>query len=264
MKLEPLVLRSFTEGVLPDQSAAGRKFIPLGEKPVEEEVYVEPTYGEADLKNAEREGFQKGFLEGIKEGHRQAENEQDETNKRVLALADKFQRSLLPMFEDHAAAMRKLQAQLPEISLRIARKVAGAALEDNAHRLLHDVVASCLETMSMEPKLTITVNAALGDKMEHMLQDMASRLPESTHIIIVRDEDMHIADCRVEWKYGSMQHSVQDIWQKVEEMIAGAAHIAAKDREKELSALAVAVTGSASNHAGNVEAAAPTENKTEE
>ncbi len=237
LKLEPLTLKSLGEGVMLENAKGPRVFIPSGRPPAAEEPPPPPTFTEADLKAAERDGFQKGFIEGIKDGRNQAESEQAAVNVEVAGLADKFAASIQPIFEHYATFAASIHAEMPRVALAIAKKVAGPALDENAHLLVADIAARACESLMNEPRLTITANDALGDTLERMLQAVASKLPDHTEIIIVRDPAMPRADCRIDWKLGSIHHTVQELWTRVDKAIENLAAVSARDGAADLKQL---------------------------
>ena len=245
MKLEPLILKPLADGLMaPGVVATSRNFV-ASHQPKEEEVPAEPTFNEADLKLAEREGYQKGFLEGIKEGRHQAESEQAAINAQLAALGSTFTGSVMPLFEDYKRMYLRISQELPKIALAIAQKVAGAALQENAAAQVAEIATRCCESMMSEPQLTITVHESLGDALEKMLSGLAARLPESTHIIILRDPATPKSDCKIEWKMGSMHYSTQEMWDRVEKAVHNMAALSMQEHEQQMQQLKAVVSGEA-------------------
>lgn len=245
MKLEPLILKPLADGPLAANIvASSRDFVPA-HKPKAEEAPAEPTFSEADLKAAERDGYQKGFLEGVKEGHQQAATEQAAVNARLAALAGRFEAATLPLFEDYRRMYLRISQELPKIAFTVARKVAGAALQENAAEQVAQIATRCCESMMSEPQLIITAHESLGDTLEKLLSGLAARLPDSTQIIILRDPAIPASDCKVEWKLGAMHYSTQEIWDKVEKAVHTMAALSMQEHEQQMDTLRAAVTSEA-------------------
>ncbi len=237
MKVEPLKLKSLGEGLMPHMVGGARVFIPTG-KPAEPEAPPPPpTFSEADMKTAERDGFQKGFFEGTKEGHQQAQSEQSAINAQIAALNSNFASSMTPILRHYQQFVIGMQQEMPKVAMAIAQKVAGAAISENAAALVGDIAARACETMVGEAKLTITAHESLGDALEKNLQQLAARLPEHTEIIIMRDPNIPLADCRIDWKLGSMNHSIADLWTRVEKAVGDITALAARDAATDMQAL---------------------------
>lgn len=161
MNVQRFSFKEFTGGVPVGVMRAGKPFIPSG-KTKEDAPPPPPTFSEEELKTAERAGYQKGFLEGEKEGHKQAESEQAVVERKLAETVEKFAASVQPLFDDYRKTALAVQEQLPKAALAIARKVAGHALAQNAGAVIGEMAARCYETMMKEPKLTITVHESLG------------------------------------------------------------------------------------------------------
>ncbi|MBY0408028.1 MAG: hypothetical protein K2Q01_10075 [Rickettsiales bacterium] len=241
-KVEPIKLKSFIDGAVV-QTGGSRSFTPSTRPPEPEEPPPPPTFSEADLKQAERDGFQKGFLEGIKSGHEQAENEQAATNKQLTALAGKFEAAVMPMFTHYSSTILKMKESTASFALAIARKVAGSALEENAEKRVAEIATRACEALTGESRVTIAVHESLGDTLENLLKPLAARLPEHTEIVILRDPAMPIADCRIDWKLGRIEYTVEEMWQRVEAAAVGIAATALRDAEQDVAALERRVQG---------------------
>lgn len=224
MRVEPFSFREFTgEGEVIKNTPA-RKFTPNNQKEVTEET-VEilppaPTFSEDEMKQAEADGYRKGFLEGTKEGHAQAQSEQSAIDAQLAATAQQFVQHIEPLFNDYRKMAVQLQRMLPQAALAIARKVAGSALADNAAEVVEQMAVQCCQTMIGEPKLTVVVHESLVQTLEGKLKDMATRQQNASQITVVGNAAMPMADCRVEWSHGSMERDTDALWQQVEKVVA--------------------------------------------
>lgn len=234
MKMERLDYRELKLGSHMEAVVGGRIFIP-SHKPIEElPPPPPPVFNEEEMKTSEREGYKKGFVEGVKEGRQQSESEQTDINRQIAAFEEHFMRSVSPMFEHYRDMVSKLQKDLPNVALAIARKIAGVALDENASAVVSELAMKACENLISEPELTIIAHESMADTLEKHLQQLAERLPEATKIIIVRDPHMQLADCRIEWRNGSMERVTEKLWQQVEKAVANMATIAERDTNAEL------------------------------
>lgn len=238
MKLERLDLQNFKEGIKLEPGVTPRVFIPSGSKRVEEAPPPPPpVYNEEDIKTAERDGFKKGFLDGVQEGRRQAESEQAEVDRHLVAMAERFSQAITPLFDHYKQMVMALQQDLPKGALAIARKVAGDALEARADAVIADIITRCCQAVMNEPEITITAHESMGDTLERKLKEMTVKLPASTHIIIVRDPNMPKEDCRIEWKQGAMERITNDLWKQMERITNDLSAIAAREATQAMQAL---------------------------
>jgi len=196
-----------------------------------------PTFSEEQLKAAERASYQKGFLEGEKEGRKQAESEQAMIDRKLTETVEKFANRVAPIFNDYKKMALALQQQSPKVALSIARKIAGHALAQNAQAVIDEIALRCSETMLKEPKLTITVHESMGDTLARKLEQLAARLQSATDIVILRDPSMPMADCRIEWNQGEIERQTAQIWQQIEKTIEDMTATITRDAQEHMEKL---------------------------
>jgi len=235
MQVERFSFRELSDGAVVTAIRGGKSFKPSGK--VKEEAHLPPTFNEEQLKMAEREAHQKGFLEGEQEGRKQAESEQAMIDRKLSETLEKFATSLQPLFENYSKMAVALQQQSPKMALAISRKVAGHALAQNAQAVIDELATRACQTMMEEPKLTITVHDSLADALTKKLEQLATRLQSATNIIVQRDANIPATDCRIEWSQGVMERQTTQIWQQVEKMIEDMSLVAASDAQKQLETL---------------------------
>jgi flagellar assembly protein FliH len=228
MHVQRFDFREFSSGdVVNDNGdqAAFRKNVVKAQKAAQQEAPPPPppppppapTFSEDEMRAAELRGYQRGFQEGMEDGKKQGDAAAVEREQKLLEHVEGFVRTITPLFEQYRQMALDLTTQMPQVALAIARKVAGAALEQNAPEIVQAMVLSACESMIKEPKLTITVHESMGDLLAKQLQILTDRLQAGNDIIILRDPDMPLADCRVEWKHGVMERKTDAIWQQVED-----------------------------------------------
>lgn len=250
MKLEPLQLKAFSEGVQAEKKKRNTTFV----SNAKEEEPETPTYDEADIKNAEREGYQKGFLQGINEGRAQAQSEQSEINKQIAAFSTQFQNAVMPMLRHYQQYCDSIQRQVNQTAFSIAKKVAGKALEHNAEQKIAEIAQEYCTMLMHQSQLSIRVQEKLGDTLEQSLHQLAQAMPDNTEIVIVRDPNMPITDCKIEWNLGSAEHSIDQIWEKVEHAVQNMDEIAIRDHHKAMDELQSEVeNANNTNQSGNIE-----------
>lgn len=220
MQIQPFTFKELQEGAdmpkrppRPFQSGRTKEEAPAVPPP--------PTFSEEQMKVAERDGYKKGFLEGTAEGKAQAESEQAETDRQLRLYVEQFAQQVEPLFSSHRDTVLRLRASVPKIALAIARKVAGQALSENALSVIEAMASQACETLTHEPKLSISVPESHADALEQKLQQMAGRLPAHVEITIIRDASMPLSDCRIEWQYGDMARNTEKLWKDVEAAVEG-------------------------------------------
>lgn len=235
MRVEPFNLKNFDAGTVAIP-AGGKTFLPGGRRRGEGPPLPPPTYNQEQLKAAEAESRQKGFLEGIEEGKKIQDSEQAATDRKLAGVLETLARFTAPLFADYRAAVTAMQQEMPKVALAIARKVAGPALKENAAAVAEETAMKCLGVMMGEPKITITVHSSLTEALKKKIEAMKASQPAMGDITVAGDESLPAEDCRVEWKHGAFQRTTEKLWQDlaatVENLAATAKHEAEAHMEK--------------------------------
>lgn len=242
MRVEPFSFREFSNDGEVIKSIVTKKFTPNNQKEIVEETVdalppAPPSFSEDELKQAEAESYRKGFLDGTKDGHRQAQSEQSAIDQQLTQTAEKFAEQIAPLFASYRALALELKQTMPQVALAIAKKVAASALADNAAEVVETMALHCCQTMVGEPKLTVTVHESLAQTLEGKLKDMASRQQNASQINVIGNPDMPLADCRIEWNQGDMERNTEYLWKQIEKVVADMGVSAKRDTTAQLEAL---------------------------
>lgn len=235
MSLQRLDFREF-QAVVVDESRAGtRIFQPMA--PQEEVAPPPPVYTQEDLQNAENIGYRNGFIEGMRKGHATAENEHATIIRNIDAALMGVVNKFSPILQHYHDMSNQLREDMPNLALAIARKIAGSTLDGNAQEMLYPIIASACESMLHEPKLTITIHETMADALTERLNALAERMPAATQILIMRNPEMPIADCKIEWDHGSMERTTEHLWQQIEHAVNDIVQMQKRNNEEQLSFL---------------------------
>lgn len=240
MRIAPFSFKEFDAGVVtaPKLRPGLKPLLPGGRQKEEAPPPPPPppSYNEEELAAAKQEAYKKGFEAGTQEGRAQAESEQAAAVRTLVEHAEKFVQSITPLMEDYRQFMLQMREDMPRVALTIGKKVAGPALNENAQAVIEQVALACCQTMIAEPKLVVHVHASLAAELEQKLREMAQRMNAASHIIVASNEQMNIADCRIEWQHGQLERSTEQLWAQVErvitDMVESASHTTAQHIEK--------------------------------
>lgn len=232
MRVEPINLKNFDAGTVAIP-ASGKTFLPGGRRRGEGPPLPPPTFNQEQLKAAERESHQKGFLEGIEEGKKQQDSEQAATDRKLAAVLENLARFTAPLFADYRATAVAMRQEMPKAALAIARKVAGPALKENATAVAEDAAMKCIAVILGEPKITVTVHPALAEA----LKAKVAQLKSESDITVASDESLPPEDCRVEWKHGAFQRTTEKLWQDLAAVVDNLAASAKHEAEADMNAL---------------------------
>lgn len=223
MTIAPFSFREFgaSESGIITASASQKPFLPTGRKKEEAPPPPPPppTFSEDELKSAERDGYQKGFIDGIVEGKNQAESTQAEVDRVLSATVEAFSNHLAPMFSIYREMLVQQAKLLPQIAQTIAKKVAGESLTNNAYTSIEEICLRCVNAMMHEPKLLITVHESMAKTLEEKIANATKSTQTSGEITIVGDANIAPPNCRIEWKNGAMIRDTEQLWQQIEQVI---------------------------------------------
>lgn len=222
------------EGLVPSAAGAPRPFLPQGRKKEEAAPPPPPpppTFSEEQLKASERDGYQKGFLDGVAEGKVQAENAQAQVDAALTDMVKKFAAHYAPLFGIYREMIAHQAKLLPQMAHSIAKKVAGDALAENAYSSIEAIALRCVSTMMHEPKLVITIHESMKETLEKKLAIAQKSLQMAGEMVVVGDAHIAPPNCRIEWKNGAMVRDTESLWQQVEQVVA--TMVTSSEREAE-------------------------------
>ncbi len=234
MRVERLSFREFDSGVITSPGKA-KPYLPGG-RHKGEVTPPPPTFSEEQLKQAELESYRRGFLEGTEEGKRLQTDAQAETDRKISDALNNVMLSVLPIFEDYSRMAIMLREQMSAASLTIAKKVAGAALAENAGAAIQEIVERCVSAMVGEAVLTVVVHESLAASLEKRISDIIARLKSDMKVQVLPDAAIPVTDCKIQWKQGGFIRNTEQLWQDIDKavgnMAASVAFDATKDMEK--------------------------------
>jgi|GEM_PF-2352287 len=243
MNVSPFSFRELGVDAIITKTPIIKSFVAAGKRgeaeaaPAQDLPPPPPSFTEADLKNAEGEGFRRGFLEGSKDGQAQAQSEQAQVEEKLSGTVEEFIHDIAPLFEDYRKLATELREQMPRIAFAIAQKVAGNALAENAKQVVETMAERMCESMIQEPKLTVTVHQSLASSLQTRLSAMAATHRDAAQITVKGSAEMPVADCRVEWNHGSLERKTDLLWSQVEKIANDMGLTAKRDADEHMQAI---------------------------
>ncbi len=234
MRVEPLYFKEFDGGAI-TSSGKVKAFLPGG-RHKGEATPPPPTFSEEQLKQAEMEGYKRGFLEGTEEGKRLQTDAQSEIDRQISEALTNVTLSIIPIFEDYKRMATVLREDMPKAALAIARKVAGAALADNAEAAISEIAERCISTMMGEAAITVIAHESLATSLEKRVSEITAKYKLDMPVQVIADASLAVTDCKVQWKQGAFVRDTSKLWQDLEGVVgnlsASGAYEATKDMEK--------------------------------
>ncbi|MEL0106328.1 MAG: FliH/SctL family protein [Rhodospirillaceae bacterium] len=196
---------------------------PVKEKELEEDLLDEddesepeivvPTFSEEEMKAAREDSFARGKEEGVKET---LESVVQQTATSLEAILEKIEGVFQRQDEANTATAR----DAVNVATSITRKLFPQFSERGALEEVERVIISIMEKMIDEPRLTITVNESLRERISSRLEPMMSETGFEGKVIFNGDEALPLSDCRIEWGTGTASRDTKALWQDIDSLIA--------------------------------------------
>jgi len=196
---------------------------PVKEKELEEDLLDEddesepeivvPTFSEEEMKAAREDSFARGKEEGVKET---LESVVQQTATSLEAILEKIEGVFQRQDEANTATAR----DAVNVATSITRKLFPQFSERGALEEVERVIISIMEKMIDEPRLTITVNESLRERISSRLEPMMSETGFEGKVIFNGDEALPLSDCRIEWGTGTATRDTKALWQDIDSLIA--------------------------------------------
>ena len=113
-----------------------------------------------------------------------------------------------------------LRVESVELALAVAKKLAEASL--NAFPLLEiqEVVTDCLHKLHREPRLVVRVPEPVIEALQAEIHGLADRHGFAGRIVILPEQSLRGADCRVEWAGGGLERDFDTNLAAIDEAVA--------------------------------------------
>jgi flagellar assembly protein FliH len=178
-----------------------------------------PTFGEAELEQAKQAAKKLGYAEGFEAGLKQASTESEAREKDIAAALTRLREQSEQLYATYDKLIAEQSAELSEMVLAIARKVAGEALDARGMDTIVALVGRCLPVMFAKPKIVIELNP---ESIEAGRDRIVSHLEQhgfEGEIQFRANEHMARHDARIEWGNGQATRSTEIIWAEIEALL---------------------------------------------
>ena len=216
MKVQPFIFQSLLEPMPP---------IHLAEAMMEEEALPAPTeppvisYNEEELAAAKQDGYNAGYAAGEQNAMARINQDERAQEAAIEMIIARLSAQLTDLQQQHQAFMQDRNPDIARLITLVARKVATTAMKETPLAPLEDMINACMQTISGNQKLVISVHASLAEKLEHRLGALARQSGFNGSWQVVPAPEMHLQDARVEWKNGYADRNVDAMWQQLDAMV---------------------------------------------
>jgi flagellar assembly protein FliH len=183
--------------------------------PVEEAPPLPPAITPEELAAARADGFA--------EGHRAAVADADA----VAAAREAAATATLSLIEERLGALvaglgearRDAERAAAELALAVARKIVPALARRGAVDEVMALAAQSLREAIDEPRIVIRVPDELFEPIRRRLDRLKAVSGFEGKVVVLAEEAMQGADCRIEWAEGGAERNEARLWREIEAAI---------------------------------------------
>ena len=182
------------------------------EEVVEEIVPPPPTFSEEEIAAAHTKGFVEGRAEGIAEMGAGLD-------QRITDILERITGQLDGISAQHAEFTRAAEHRMLSLTSAIARKVVPEIAREHADAAIGELIRECLPKLMDEPRIVVRVHAAQMEELRDKMDVLAAKGGFAGDIILLADDELAEADCRVEWADGGAERNASDTWAEIQKSI---------------------------------------------
>ncbi len=172
-----------------------------------------PTFSEEDLAAAEAQAYARGQAAG-----------QAAAQASIEAMAAQAMRVLAERFsacaKAQAAAFDQRRLEAADLAFRIAGKLAPALMEREPRAEIEALVSQCLAEHEGEPRIVIRAAAPAVEDLSPRIDQIAAQSGYAGRIVLLPDERITNADCRIEWADGGAERNTSALNALIEAAVA--------------------------------------------
>jgi flagellar assembly protein FliH len=196
-------------------SAAPAKFtfdLDLGRRQERNSLVTETAMASL-LEEARREGREAGLAEGERNAVARAAMAES-------AAAESLAVRVAAMAASMDDARKQTIAEGVELSLSIARKLAGGLIAREPTVEIEQLVTECMATLDGVPHLVIRCDPALAESVRDIATSKMTTSGFTGRLVVLGDPDIAIGDARIEWADGGVVRDIRKLSAEIDARIA--------------------------------------------
>jgi flagellar biosynthesis/type III secretory pathway protein FliH len=179
------------------------------------EEAVKPTISEIDLINSQKKGYEEGYAKG----YAAAKSASEELEKQLSQTIANIDSCLKEVLQARKFDDLKKSEDVIELALKVARKMSGKSLSENACQVVENVIIRSFEILFDEPKIVISVNSKILDGINKRVQNLVKSEGFNYQVEIVANDKIAIGACQIQWQGGGLVTDYEAVWKDIEAMI---------------------------------------------
>lgn len=192
-----------------------------------EAIHVEPpppVFTLADLDAARLAGKKEGYNEGFTAGELEAKNQSDSKAERANEVISSIAQAVRAAHEDYRHILTREATHINEMAIRIAKKVAGDALDTRGEHAITAIVEQCLPVIFSKSRLTVELHPDMFERIVDRIETQIRTHGFEGEIQFRANDTIGLSDVTLNWGSGEVSRSVASLWQELESLIARIPH----------------------------------------
>ncbi|MDL1969677.1 MAG: hypothetical protein LWW94_01650 [Candidatus Desulfofervidaceae bacterium] len=170
-----------------------------------------------EIKKIEKEAYEKGFQQGRKEGFKKGKEEGFlQTVKEAEVFLSDLQKILEELANFRERLLRRMEKEILEFALAIARKIVKQEIMTNKEAILGNI-REALNKLTDTDEVVIKVSPEDYDFIMQVKPDFLDELNGGKDIHIVEDKEIGRGGCLVETKFSQIDARLDTQWDNLKQ-----------------------------------------------
>lgn len=179
-----------------------------------------PTLSEAQMEQAKQEAHAQGMQAGRAEAEAARNKAAEEMASATKSLLQVISNRISISSEEHTRFLKAQHELMLNLTLAIARKVAGDALKREPQTSVQALLKECVGLFAGNERIIVFVPTARYEGLKQAIDTIIPQLKDFQGQLEIQGEDtLAENDCRVEWKSGMAEHNADLLWTEIEQIV---------------------------------------------
>lgn len=183
-----------------------RAFTTAGAEPQKEAAH------KAALAAARAEGYAAGEATGLAQARAEAASA-------ATAILNRIAEEIATLGKAQRTAVARYARDALMLAVTIARKLAPALIARMPEVEVSALVQRCLGDLSDEPRIVIRAGPATSEALKPYLDEITAKGGFPGHIVLLPDDALDGADCRIEWADGGVERDQALLSRQIDEAV---------------------------------------------
>lgn len=178
-----------------------------------------PVFTLADIEAArlaaKKEGYDEGFLAGGLDAKSRFDQQTEHANELIKSISE----ILKAAHEDYRHTLTSETSHATALTLSVAKKVAGNALDARGEQAIATVIEECLPVIFSKPRLSIDLHPDIFERTVDRIETQLRTYGFEGEIQFRGNESLGKSDVILNWGSGELGRSASHLWQEIESII---------------------------------------------